>query len=84
MTQWVNLLPLDDYGLSCRALLAIAISILSDFIFSARFDFSSSVRQVADALVSGGMLHSDNTRNLNQTDKGGTRARCWNHPSHSE
>jgi hypothetical protein len=31
MTQCGELVPLDDYGLSCGALLAIAISFLSDF-----------------------------------------------------
>jgi hypothetical protein len=79
----LTLIPLDDYGLGCGALLAIAMSFLSNFL--APFDFSSSARQVAEALISGCMLHSNNTRNLNQNiDKGGTTARCWRHPSRLE
>ncbi len=84
MTQYGDPVSLDESGIGCGALLAIAMSFLSNFSLTP-FDLSSSARQAAGALINCFMLHSNNTCNLDQKiDKGGTRSRCWNHPSRLE
>jgi hypothetical protein len=60
------------------------MTFLSNFSLTP-FDLSSPARQAAGVLINCFMLHSNNTRNLDQKiDKGGTRARWWNHPSNLE
>lgn len=85
-----------DPGIGSGALLAITMSFLSNFSLTpdfrrlrARWRMQSPTTSWLDLhrLIERHccMLHSNNTRNLDQKiDNGGTRARCWNRPSRLE